>query len=110
MGIPYWRAEFVLDQFAAIRHWGDHGEVMLDDAITDGAHVSPPARPSRSPRVRRRATAVFYRRRRDPSSYVPEHALALVKVSFSCSAIFSHDEVLDIDRGRLPRWSLPHLA
>jgi integrase/recombinase XerD len=29
MGIPYWRAEFVLDEFVRFvrQHWGDHGEV-----------------------------------------------------------------------------------
>ena len=36
----------------------------------------------------------LYRRRRDPSSYVPEHALAPVKVSVFLPYIFSHDEVL----------------
>ena len=35
-------------------------------------------------------------RRRDPSSYVPEHALAPVKVSVFLPYIFSHDEVLRI--------------
>jgi integrase/recombinase XerD len=35
----------------------------------------------------------LYRRRRDPSSYVLEHALAPVKVSVFLPYIFSHDEV-----------------
>ncbi|MEJ0069449.1 MAG: tyrosine-type recombinase/integrase [Pseudomonadota bacterium] len=35
----------------------------------------------------------LYRRRRDPSSYVPEHALAPVKESVFLPYIFSHDEV-----------------
>ena len=35
----------------------------------------------------------LYRRRRDPSSYVPEHALAPVKESIFLPYIFSHDEV-----------------
>jgi site-specific recombinase XerD len=35
----------------------------------------------------------LFRRRRDPSSYVPEHALAPVKESVFLPYIFSHDEV-----------------
>ena len=49
----------------------------------------------------------LYRRRRNPLSYVPEHALAPVKASIFLPYIFSHDEVLRIlSRGRLHRWSL----
>jgi len=40
-----------------------------------------------------RHSQCLYRRRRDPSSYVPEHALAPVKVSSFQPYIFSHDEV-----------------
>jgi integrase/recombinase XerD len=96
MGIPYWRAEFVLDQFLRFvrQHWGDGGHVMLDEAITRWcARVAG-----------RKAVTVgnefgvvrqlcLYRRRRDPSSYVPEHALAPVKESVFLPYIFSHDEV-----------------
>jgi integrase/recombinase XerD len=35
----------------------------------------------------------LYRRRRDPSSYVPEHALAPVKESVFLPYIFTHEEV-----------------
>ena len=38
----------------------------------------------------------LYRRRRDPSSYVPEHALAPVKESIFLPYIFSHDEVRQV--------------
>lgn len=96
MGIPYCRAEFVLDEFVRFvrQHWGDHCEVVLDDAITRWCvRVSG----------RKAVTLVnefgvvrqlcLYRRRRDPSSYVPEHALAPVKESVFLPYIFSHDEV-----------------
>ena len=38
----------------------------------------------------------LYRRRRNPSSYVPEHALAPVKESVFLPYIFSHEEVRQI--------------
>jgi integrase len=96
MGIPYARAEFVLHGFVRYvrQHWGDHGEAMLADAITRWcARVAS-----------RKAVTVgnefgvirqlcLYRRRRDPSSHVPEHALAPVKESVFLPYIFSHDEV-----------------
>ncbi len=96
MGIPYRRAEFVLDAFMCfVRQLADdRGEVMLSDAITRWCTRIPD----------RKAVTVanefgvvrqlcLYRRRRDPSSYVPEHALAPVKVSVFLPYIFSHDEV-----------------
>ena len=96
MGISYWRAEFVLKAFVRFvaQHWGDHGEVALDEAVTRW-----------TVRVAgRKAITVgnefgvvrqlcLYRRRRDPSSYMPEHALAPVKKSVFLPYIFTHDEV-----------------
>jgi integrase len=96
MGIPYQRAEFVLDGFVryVAQHWGDHGKVALDDAVRRWcARIAG-----------RKAVTVgnefgvirqlcLYRRRRDPSSYVPEHALAPVKESVFLPYIFSDDEV-----------------
>jgi hypothetical protein len=35
----------------------------------------------------------LYRRRRDPSSYVPEHALAPVRESVFLPYIFTHDDI-----------------
>lgn len=96
MGIPYRRAEFVLDQFVRFvrQHWGDRGEVMLDDAITRWC-VRVAGR--KAVTVANEFGVVrqlcLYRRRRDPSSYVPEHALAPVKESVFLPYIFSHDEV-----------------
>lgn len=96
MGMSYRRAEFVLNGFVRFvaQHWCEHGEVALDVAVTRWT-------------VRiagRKAVTVgnefgvvrqlcLYRRRRDPSSYVPEHALAPVKESVFLPYIFTHDEV-----------------
>lgn len=99
MGIPYWRAEFVLDEFVRFvrRHWGDHGKVMLDEVIARwcarGAGRKAVTVANEFGVVRQ---FCLYRRRRDPSSYVPEHALAPVKESIFLPYIFSHDEVRKI--------------
>ena len=96
MGISYRRAEFVLKAFVRFvaQQWGERGEVALEDAVRRwSARVAG-----------RKAVTVgnefgvvrqlcLYRRRRDPSSYVPEHALAPVKESVFLPYIFSHDEV-----------------
>jgi integrase len=96
MGFGYQRAEFVLDNFRrfVVQNWGDHGLVTLDDAVQRWCARG----------VGRKAITVgnefgvvrqlcLYRRRRDPSSYVPEHALAPVKESVFLPYIFSQDEV-----------------
>jgi integrase/recombinase XerD len=96
MGIPYWRAEFVLDQFVRFvrQQWGDHGEVMLDDAITRWcARIGGRKAVTVANEFGVVRQLCLYRRRRDPSSYVPEHALAPVKESVFLPYIFSHDEV-----------------
>ena len=96
MGIGYRRAEFVLNGFVhfVAQYWGERGEVALDEAV-----------PRWSARIAgRKAITVgnefgvirqlcLYRRRRDPSGYVPEHALAPVKESVFLPYIFSYDEV-----------------
>ena len=97
--IPYWRAEFVLDQFVRCvrQHWGDHGEAMLDDAITRWcARVAARKAVTVANEFGVVRQLCLYRRRRDPSSYVPEHALAPVKALVFLPYIFSHDEVLRI--------------
>jgi integrase len=96
MGIRYERAEFVLDGFVRFvaQHWRNHGEVALDEAVRRWC----------ARMAGRKAVTVgnefgvvrqlcLYRRRRDPSSYVPEHALAPVKESVFLPYIFSRDEV-----------------
>jgi integrase len=96
MGMSYRRAEFVLNGFIRFvaQHSGDIGEVALDEAVTRWiARIAG-----------RKAITVglefgvvrqlcLYRRRRDPSSYVPEHAVAPVKESIFLPYIFTHDEV-----------------
>jgi integrase/recombinase XerD len=96
MGTPYWRAEFVLDEFVRYvrQHWGDHGEVLLRDAITRWcARVAGRKAVTVANEFGVVRQLCLYRRRRDPSSYVPEHALAPVKESVFLPYIFSSDEV-----------------
>jgi integrase/recombinase XerD len=96
MGIRYERGEFVLNSFIRFvaDHWGKHGKVRLEDAVTRWCT-----------RIKnRKAVTVgnefgvirqmcLYRHRRDPSGYVPEHAMAPVKVSVFLPYIFSHEDV-----------------
>jgi integrase/recombinase XerD len=96
MGMGYGRAEFVLKGFVRFvaQHWGDDGHVALDDAVMRW-----------TTRIAgRKAITVglefgivrqlcLYRRRRDPTSHVPEHALAPVKESIFLPYIFTPDEV-----------------
>jgi len=96
MGMSYRRAEFVLNSFVRFvaQHGGAHGEIALDEAVTRwSARIGE-----------RKAVTVgnefgvirqlcLYRRRRDPSGYVPEYALAPVKESVFLPYIFTHEEV-----------------
>lgn len=96
MGIPYRRAEFVLDAFMRfVRQLaGDHGEVRLDHAIRQWcARVADRKAVTVANEFGVLRQLCLYRRRRDPSGYVPEHALAPVKVSVFLPYIFSHEEV-----------------
>jgi integrase len=96
MGVAYKRGEFVLKAFQRFvaQHWGDHGEAPLEEAITRWCARG----------AGRKAVTVgnefgvmrqlcLYRRRRNPLSYVPDHALAPVKASTFQPYIFSHEEV-----------------
>ena len=98
MGITYQRGEHVLDSFLRFvdRHWGN-GKVELDAVVRQWC----------ARRAGCKAVTVanefgvvrqlcLYRRRYDPSGYVPEHALAPVKESIFQPYIFSHDEVRQI--------------
>jgi integrase len=96
MGIAYWRGEFVLNGFLryVAQHWGDHDEVALDEAITRWcARIAGRKAVTVANEFGVVRQLCLYRRRRDPSSYVPEHALAPVKESIFLPYIFSHDEV-----------------
>lgn len=96
MGLSYRRGEFVLAGFVRFvaQRWGDDGEVELDDAISRWCART----------AGRKAVTLGnefgvvrqlcqFRRRRDPTSYVPEHAVAPVKASTFLPYIFSHDDV-----------------
>lgn len=96
MGIAYRRGEFVLNDFLRFvaQHWGDHGEVALDDAITRWcARIAGRKAVTVANEFGVVRQLCLYRRRRDPSSCVPEHALAPVKESVFLPYIFRHDEV-----------------
>jgi integrase/recombinase XerD len=97
MGIPYLRGEIDLNGFLRfiIERWGKRTPVALDEAVRQWA----------SRIDGRKAVTIgnefgvvrqlcLYRRRRDPSSYVPEHAQAPIKKSLFVPYIFTRDEVL----------------
>jgi integrase/recombinase XerD len=96
MGSPYVRAEFDLEGFVRFveRHWGQDGEVRLQEAVTRWCgRVSgrKPVTVANEFGVVRQLC--LYRRRRDLIAFVPEHALAPVKESTFFPYIFSHEEV-----------------
>ncbi|EQD26812.1 phage integrase family protein [mine drainage metagenome] len=96
MGMRYWRAEFVLNSFVRFVHdqWGERS-APLDEAVTRwAARIED-----------RKAITVgnefgvvrqlcLFRRRSDPRSFVPEHAVAPIKESVFLPYIFTHNEVL----------------
>ena len=96
MGMSYRRAEFVIDGFVRFvaERWGECSHVALDEAVMRWtARIAG-----------RKAVTVglefgvirqlcLYRRRSDPSSYVPEHAMAPVKESMFLPYIFTYDEI-----------------
>jgi integrase len=97
MGIRYCTGEIILNRFWRFiaEHWGARNPVALDEAVRQWAS-----------RIDGRKTVTvshefsvvrqlcLYRRRRDPSSYVPEHPLVPVKKSVFVPYIFTHDEVV----------------
>ena len=99
MGITYWRGEFVLNSFARFvaQRWGDHGEVELDDAIMRWcARIAGRKAVTLGNEFGVVRQLCLFRRRHDPTSYVPEHALAPIKESTFLPYIFSHEEVRQI--------------
>lgn len=102
MGRPYRRGEHDLTGFVRFvaHHWGEHGAVPLDAAVRRWCE----RKPGRKAVTLGNELGVIrqlclYRRRRDPTSYVPEHAFAPVKESTFYPYIFSHDEVRRILAG-----------
>jgi integrase/recombinase XerD len=96
MGAHYRRAEFDLNGFVRFvaQHWGQHGEVALEDAINRWCvRLSGRKAVTLANEFGVIRQLCLYRRRRYSSSYVPEHALAPVKDSVFLPYIFSRKEV-----------------
>ncbi len=98
MGITYQRGEHVLDSFLrfVVQRWGN-GKIELGDVVRQWC----------ARRAGCKAVTVanefgvvrqlcLYRRRYDPSGYVPEHALAPIKESIFQPYIFNRDEVRQV--------------
>jgi integrase/recombinase XerD len=96
MGHPYWRGAYEIDRFLRFvgQYWNGDDAIPLSDAISRWCGRLPD----------RKAVTLgnefgvirqlcLYRRRRDPTSYVPEHAFAPVKESSFIPYIFSHEEI-----------------
>src|SRR5947209_18740483 len=99
MGIAYWRGEFVLNSFVRFvaQRWGNHGDVELDTVITQWCtRIAGRKAVTLGNEFGVVRQLCLFRRRHDPTSYVPQHALAPVKDSMFLPYIFSHDEVRQI--------------
>lgn len=96
MGHPYKRGAFEIDRFLRFlrQHWGEEEPIPLAEAIQCWCGRLP---------GRKAVTLAnefgvirqlcLFRRRRDPTSYVPEHAFAPVKESTFFPYIFSQHEI-----------------
>jgi integrase len=96
MGVTYQRGEFDLNRFVCFvaQCWGEHGQIALDLAVKYWCERLPgPKAVTFANEFAVVRQLCVHRRRRDPTSYVPEHALAPVKESTFFPYIFSHDEV-----------------
>lgn len=97
MGVQYRRGEFVLNGFVRFiaELWGEQTEVALDAAVRRwSSRIAGRQAFTVSLEFGVVRQLCLYRRRHDPSGYVPEHAIAPVKESRFLPYIFSHDEVL----------------
>ncbi|MER8754000.1 tyrosine-type recombinase/integrase [Mesorhizobium sp. M1050] len=99
MGHPYKRGAFEIDRFLRFvrQHWGEEDPIPLAEAIQRwcGRHPGRKAVTLANEFGVIRQLCLF-RRRRDPTSYVPEHSWAPVKESTFFPYIFSQDEILRI--------------
>jgi site-specific recombinase XerD len=99
MGIPYERAEWVLDSFLSFvrQRSGLHGAVDLEDAVlswtTRRTGCKAVTVGNEFGVVRQQC---LFRRRRDPSGYVPEHAIAPVKESMFLPCIFTQEQIREL--------------
>jgi site-specific recombinase XerD len=96
MGLGYVRAEFTLKVFVRFveQHWGLHSSVALEDVVTRWITrtVGRKAHTVSAEFATVRQLCLF-RRRRDPGSYVPEHAIAPVKEAVFLPCIFTYEQV-----------------
>jgi integrase len=96
MGAGYQRAEFVLTGFIRFvtQQWGEHAALDLDEVVPRwAARLAGRKAVTLGNEFGVIRQLCLYRRRRDPSSYVPEHALAPIKVSVFVPYIFTAEEV-----------------
>jgi integrase/recombinase XerD len=96
MGFRYWRAEIILKGFRRFvaQRWGARKRVALEEAVKSwSSRLDGRKAVTVSTEFGVVRQLCLWRRRRDPSSYVPEHALAPVKESVFVPYIFSHEEI-----------------
>jgi site-specific recombinase XerD len=96
MGFRYWRAELILKGFRCfvVQRWGARKRVALEEAVKRWlARIDGRKGVTVGNEFGVVRQLCLWRRRRDPSSYVPEHALAPVKESVFVPYIFSHEEI-----------------
>ena len=96
LGHPYQRGAFEIERFLLFvgQHWDEQEPIPLAEAI----HRWCGRLPNRKAVTLANEFGVIrqlclYRRRRDPTSYVPEHSWAPVKASRFSPYIFSSDEI-----------------
>ena len=98
LGVRYWRAEIVLSSFVRFVHdlWGER-PAPLDEAVTRwAARIEGRKAITLGNEFGVVRQLCLFRRRRDPRSFVPEHAVAPVKESVFLPYIFTRGEVLTL--------------
>lgn len=96
MGFRYWRAEIILKGFQdfVAQRWGARKRVALEEAVKRwSARIDGRKAVTVGTEFGVVRQLCLWRRRREPSGYVPEHALAPVKESVFAPYIFSHEEI-----------------
>jgi len=96
MGMSYRRAEFVLNAFVRfVREQYGERPASLEQAVTRWVtRIEGRKALTVSCEFGTVRQLCLFRRRRDPRAFVPEHAMAPVKVSVFVPYIFSREEVL----------------
>jgi len=98
LGMGYRRAEFVLNSFVRFvrEHWKEN-PAPLNEAVTRwAARLEGRKAITVSSEFGVIRQLCLFRRRRDPASFVPEHAVAPVKESVFLPYIFTPQEVLEL--------------